>query len=168
MATKALVKRKPGRPPGGGSVFSPELAEKILAELPYCDGGLEEICKRPGMPSDRVVYKWLTRFDADPSFIQAYARARSIRADVMFQRALTDALNADDPIKGRLVYDARKWVASKLKPSAYGEKITQELTGVDGGPIETRTQISVLLDVRSVLEKAEAIDAEIKAIAADK
>jgi hypothetical protein len=32
---------------------------------------------------------------------------------------------------------ARQWRAAKLAPRKYGDKITTELTGKDGGPIET-------------------------------
>ena len=35
----------------------------------------------------------------------------------------------------RLRIDSRKWLLSKLKPKEYGDKVTQEHTGKDGGPI---------------------------------
>lgn len=35
----------------------------------------------------------------------------------------------------RLRIDSRKWLLSKLVPKKYGDKITQEHTGKDGGPI---------------------------------
>lgn len=35
----------------------------------------------------------------------------------------------------RLRVDSRKWLLSKLRPGQYGEKVTQEITGKDGGPI---------------------------------
>lgn len=37
----------------------------------------------------------------------------------------------------RVEIDARKWFASKFLPKQYGDKITQEHTGTDGGPIQT-------------------------------
>jgi hypothetical protein len=37
--------------------------------------------------------------------------------------------------RSRLRVDARKWLASKLKPKKYGEKLSTELTGADGGPV---------------------------------
>lgn len=139
-----------GRP----TSFTPELANKILEELPHADGGLEAICKQDGFPSDRTVYRWL----ADPAneeFRQAYAQAREVCAHVQAERALRDALIAEDAAKGRLAFDARKWMASKLAPKKYGEKVTTELTGADGGPVDvTDSQVGARL--AAILAAAQA------------
>jgi hypothetical protein len=37
--------------------------------------------------------------------------------------------------KARLQVDARKWVASKLLPKKYGDKLQQEVSGPDGGAL---------------------------------
>ena len=39
--------------------------------------------------------------------------------------------------RSRLRIDARKWLASKLAPKKYGDKIDATLSGPDGGPIQT-------------------------------
>ena len=36
----------------------------------------------------------------------------------------------------KLRIDTRKWAASKLKPKKYGDRVMNELTGKDGGPVE--------------------------------
>lgn len=86
-----------------------------------------------------------------------YARAREDQADT-----LADEIQAiaDEPMIGervttkgtgetatrevvagdmiehrRLRVDARKWIASKLKPRKYGEFARQELSGPDGAPV---------------------------------
>jgi hypothetical protein len=41
------------------------------------------------------------------------------------------ALSARD----RLRVDSRKWVASKLLPKKYGDKLQQEVSGPDGGAL---------------------------------
>jgi hypothetical protein len=41
--------------------------------------------------------------------------------------------------RNRLRVDARKWVAAKLLPKKYGDKVQQEVSGPDGGPIEVQT-----------------------------
>ena len=33
--------------------------------------------------------------------------------------------------------DTRKWVACKLLPRRYGERVSAEMTGANGGPIKT-------------------------------
>jgi hypothetical protein len=37
----------------------------------------------------------------------------------------------------RLQIDARKWILAKALPKIYGDKLTAEVTGKDGGPIRT-------------------------------
>lgn len=44
-------------------------------------------------------------------------------------------LNSDVVAHTRLQIDTRKWMLGKMLPKIYGDKITQEVTGVDGGPI---------------------------------
>ena len=51
--------------------------------------------------------------------------------------------NGEHVQRSRLRIDARKWIASKLKPKKYGDKIAQELSGPDGGPIPV-TEYSLL------------------------
>jgi hypothetical protein len=38
--------------------------------------------------------------------------------------------------RNRLRVDARKWLLSKLAPKKYGDKVTQEHTGPNGGPAQ--------------------------------
>src|SRR5688572_9232829 len=40
--------------------------------------------------------------------------------------------------RSRLRVDARKWLAGKMAPKKYGDKLMAEHTGKDGGPIETK------------------------------
>lgn len=139
-----------GRP----SSYTEELASKILAKLPYADGGLEEVCKEDGFPSDRTVYRWL----ADPAredFRQAYAHAREMCGEVQAARALRDALSAEDAAKGRLAFDARKWMASKLAPKKYGDKVTTEVTGANGGPVDV-TDSQAAARLAAILAAAQA------------
>jgi hypothetical protein len=44
-------------------------------------------------------------------------------------------LSSDTVAHKRLQVDTRKWYLSKVLPKIYGDKILQELTGADGGPI---------------------------------
>lgn len=48
-----------------------------------------------------------------------------------------------DAQMARVEIDARKWFASKFLPKQYGDKITQEHTGADGGPIQSQTTVDV-------------------------
>lgn len=93
---------------------------------------------------------------ATPERASAYDRAREDRADVLADEmvAISDEtsvittideetgvvelkLDATAVARNRLRLDARKWVAAKLKPRSYGDKVTQEHVGANGGPIQT-------------------------------
>jgi hypothetical protein len=45
-------------------------------------------------------------------------------------------LSPDVIARNRLRVDTRKWMLAKMLPKVYGEKITQEVTGKDGGAIQ--------------------------------
>jgi hypothetical protein len=134
-----------GRP----SEYTPEVGITLCVQL--VEGkSLRSICRQEGMPGLSTVFQWLA---AHPEFAEQYARAREAQADTLADE-ITDI--ADTPLVGqvkkttadgveiteedmlghrRLQIDARKWIASKLKPKKYGEKIDHEHTGKGGGPI---------------------------------
>lgn len=133
-----------GRP----TIYSEEIADLI------CDGladarSLRSICCDEGMPSQSTVFRWLgdERFAA---FRERYARAREAQADAIFDEMLDIAddasndwmerspddkrgpgwdLNGEHVQRSKLRIDARKWMASKLRPKVYGDKIEHEHTG---------------------------------------
>lgn len=118
---------------------------------------LRSICDADDMPAMSTIFKWLTE---DDSFSEQYARAREAQADALFDDILSIAddgrndwmqrKNADDQNIGwvengealrrsQMRIDARKWMAGKLRPKKYGDKITNEHTGADGTPITFQT-----------------------------
>jgi hypothetical protein len=120
-----------GRP----SLYSPELAELICHRL--ADGeSLRAICASDDMPSRESVRRWL-RDDAD--FVARYARARADQADALWDEAVDKAREATDSASAqcaRVFLEATSKLAAKLAPKVYGDKLTAEVTGKDGGPIE--------------------------------
>lgn len=122
-----------GRP----SKYSDDLADFICSEL--ADGkSLRAICAQDGMPCRITVFKWLRE---NPAFSSQYARARDAQADLYAEEIVeiadTAADKEDAPAK-KLRVDARIWIASKLKPKVYGNRLTQEVSGPDGGPIQIK------------------------------
>lgn len=106
---------------------------------------LVRICGDPIMPSRRAVVKWL----ADPEkeeFHKQYQFARQIQAEVrvdeMFEILNDDSEdyitvvdkkgrimvrpNHENVQRAKLRVDTIKWLASKLAPRIYGEKMLQE------------------------------------------
>ena len=121
---------KGGRP----TLYSLEIALEICDRI--ADGeSLVKICSDPTMPKKTAVYEWLLRHK---EFADIYARAREDQADTLADEihAISDELPqqiVDD--KGKTRYDsayvqwqknrvdARKWVAAKLKPKKYSDRI---------------------------------------------
>jgi hypothetical protein len=57
--------------------------------------------------------------------------------------ARTKEIGAD---VARLEIDTRKWFASKFLPKQYGDKVTTELTGPEGGPVKYQNMAPADLD----------------------
>lgn len=137
-------------PAGRPSEYTQEVADIICERL--ADGeSLRQICLDEDLPSRATIFRWLASHSV---FSDQYARARELQAETLFDEMIHIA---DTPVIGqksvskatgleiteadmiehrRLQIDARKWVLGKLKPKKYGEKITQEHTGPNGGPIQ--------------------------------
>ena len=128
MAKKAASKKPAGRP----SKYTDDLAKQICT-LVAEGNSLRKIIEMDGMPSRQTVYQWM---DDVEGFSDQYAKAREEQADWHFDNLMEIADNPDlDPAHKRIMVDTRKWAASKLKSKAYGEKIEQQISGKDGGPI---------------------------------
>lgn len=99
--------------------FSQALFDQICERI--ADGeSLRSICASEGMPTKSNVFRWL----ADPAAADQYARAREAQADTLVDDILSIADDARrEPNDRRVAVDARKWVASKLRPKAYGDKL---------------------------------------------
>lgn len=102
------------------SNYTQALAAKICGELAM-GRPLVRICREEDMPAVSTVYLWLTQ---KPDFLDMYTRAREDQADTMADELIDIADDVTgDPARDRLRLDARKWVAAKLKPRKYGDKV---------------------------------------------
>lgn len=66
----------------------------------------------------------------------AHSQAEALEKTIDDMRAGTI-----DAQMARVEIDARKWFASKFLPKQYGDKLTTELTGADGGPVKTEAVV---------------------------
>lgn len=87
---------------------------------------LREICETDGFPAHNTICDWLR---ADRTFADQYARARETQADGFFDEIVKIADTDEDPARARVRIDARKWVAGKMRPKVYGEKVEVEHSG---------------------------------------
>jgi hypothetical protein len=122
---------------------------------------LRAICRDADMPARSTVFRWLSLEDG---FSDLYARAKEEAAELFAEEIVEiaderegKAIMADGAevavvfdstavARNRLRVDARKWVAAKLKPRKYGDKIQQEVTGANGGALETVTKVILTSD----------------------
>lgn len=142
-------------PAGRPTDYSDEIAAAICERI--ADGeSLRSICDDEAMPARTTVFNWLGRY---PEFVNQYAIARGEQADALFDEILDIAddgrndwiekrdadgnnigwrENGEALRRSQLRVDTRKWMAGKLAPKKYGDKSALELTGKDGGPVETK------------------------------
>ncbi|WP_313217538.1 terminase small subunit protein [Stenotrophomonas sp.] len=142
-----------GRP----SDYSDEIAELICERI--ADGqSLKAICADEAMPGRSTVFRWLASRE---TFRDMYAHAREEQAETLADEIVGiaderetrvvmdgegDAVVVFDSTavaRNRLRVDARKWVAAKLKPRKYGDKIQQEVSGPNGGPVGMVVSVTV-------------------------
>lgn len=129
------------------SEFSREIADTICERLIEGES-LRTICLADEMPSKATICRWLATHD---EFRDQYAHAREFQADTLFDESLDIAdatgANASDVQRDRLRVDTRKWMAGKLRPKKYGDKIVNEHSGPDGTPIATTQRVErVIID----------------------
>lgn len=128
--------------------YATAVADNVCERL--ADGeSLKSICSDEGMPSRSTVFRWL---GVHKEFRDMYARAREEQAELLADeivgisdeevtmvRADKHGVKDDDGngnaevvfdatavARNRLRVDARKWVAAKLKPKKYGDKLQTE------------------------------------------
>lgn len=144
-------------PGGRPSLYSLELADSICERLVLGES-LRSICRDDAMPAISCVFKWLREH---PAFAEQYTRAKEEQADTLADEIVEIADEKDyekveiDGVplavkfdstavaRNRLRVDARKWAASKLKPKKYGDKVSQEISGPGGAPIETKSEVAI-------------------------
>ena len=121
--------------------FTTALAETICERIAAGES-LIAICSEGTMPDKSAVYRWLSQ---DEDFAGKYRIARELQADSLFdeilqiadtpqigERTKTDKDGNTETTEGdmiehrRLQIDARKFMAAKLKPKKYGDRLEIE------------------------------------------
>lgn len=131
--------KKMGRP----TDYNSNLATKICEAVAITTDGLDKVCARNiGFPEASTIYKWRIKH---PDFAQKYEDAKRNQAELLATEILKIAdddsqdtminemtgnvvQNSEFIARSRLRVDARKWIASKLLPKVYGDKVQNETT----------------------------------------
>lgn len=140
-------------------MYTQEIADAICARLAEGES-LNAICKDDGMPAESTVRAWA--LDDVQGFGAKYTRARELGYDRLAEELLQIADTPQVGVKTvhkatgaettegdmiehrRLQVDARKWMLAKMLPKKYGDKVTQELAGPNGGPIQMAVTVTLV------------------------
>ena len=134
-----------------------EIFDRIAAGEPLITILRDE--KKPHLPTVPLFYRWL---EADELLVKRYIRAKEHQAETIAQEmvhiantpqqgkktvtkdtkdgVMVEVTEGDMIEHRRLQIEARRWLAGKLAPKKYGDKIQQEHTGADGGPMIVQLQ----------------------------
>jgi hypothetical protein len=113
--------------PKGPVKFSQDVFNAICEEI--ANGrSLRSICLEANMPHPGTVCRWLAE-DEGGKLREQYARARDAQSDVIADEILMIADTEKDTHKARVRIDARKWLAGKMKPKVYGDKVNLDHSG---------------------------------------
>mgnify|MGYP002363028391 FL=1 len=131
--------------------YTPDLADRICARLAAGES-VRTVCGDDDMPDASTVFRWLRLHTV---FREQYTRAKEEAADALVEEMLDISddgrndwmerfgkegeaigwqVNGEHVNRSRLRVETRKWIAAKLKPKRYGDKLA--LTGDDGGPLQ--------------------------------
>lgn len=105
--------------------YTQDLANTICSQL--AEGrSLRSVLADEAMPSMATVFNWLGD-ETKKEFLEQYARAKEEAADALaddIQDISDKVLKKEyDPQAARVAMDGKKWIASKLKPKRYGDKL---------------------------------------------
>ena len=157
MASKKGETPRAGR---GRAVLTEGLRAEILERLAAGET-LRAICRDEHMPTEGAVRQLC---DRDEAFAARYAKAREDgylqMADELLEIAddgsndwlereieegrVEVVFNNEHYQRSRLRVDTRKWLLSKALPKIYGDRISMEHTGKNGGPIQHGTEYADL------------------------
>jgi hypothetical protein len=131
-------KLKMGRP----TVYSEALANEICNKIASSNVGTRKLCEmHEAWPSQDTIFTWIKTY---PYFSERYSEAKRLQIEVFMDDILfisdniendklTDqdgklVLNSVAVSRAKLQVDTKKWLAGKLMPRMYGDKVQQEVT----------------------------------------
>lgn len=151
--------------PGPKPAMTPELQAEYVARLEA--GELHaDICLSPHMPGSSSIYR---AQEADPEgFGKQCMRAREIAMWgehdelVRMEREVRSGVLAPDA--HRAIASTKTWRMKCLSKSVFGDKVQTEVTGKDGGPIQTKSLDDDALKARiaALVTKNPALAAVLK------
>lgn len=108
-----------------------EKVERVCRVIETTNKGVCRICKdeadNPDFPSEDAFYRWRNESE---DLKERYARAKSDQSELLVDEMLEIADDKErEPNCRRVSIDTRKWIASKLKPKKFGDKLELDHKG---------------------------------------
>lgn len=143
------------------SKYTKKLAVKFCYIISTSSLGIKRICEsHKDMPTEKTIHNWLNN---NKEFLQLYTRAKEFQADFMIDETIDiaddgtndtiiiqmpsgaerEVENKEWTNRSKLRIETRKWIASKLKPKKYGDKL--DVTS-DGEKIVTPPVLNIQID----------------------
>lgn len=155
------------------SKVTPDVKDRIDREVAL-GKSLRSVCKQKDMPS---ISRVMAVLQEDEAWQERYARARrrGIESHIDGLVDLADEATEDNAHAVRLRVDTRKWIASKLLPKIYGDKLeieadvrdTREPVDRDSAVLEAGRRIAFMLYQAGELQRDRATQALLPAPAAE-
>jgi hypothetical protein len=121
---------RPRDPRGRWSTYTPELGAEICRRLTEGET-LIAIARDPEMPCYSTVLNWAKSV---PAFGDAYAQARALAGDYLFDEAreVARAATPGSVWADRLRFDVIRWQTARLAPRKYLERLVVKADGAGG------------------------------------
>lgn len=125
--------------------FSQAKFDEVCALI--ADGkSVRQACAGSGMP-DRVTFnRWRK---SSPELQARYDAACIEREEAIFDDIQDIADSEPDPRKAAVKIDARKWRLARMNRKKYGDRVTNEMVGEDGGPVQYQAVERKIIDPKA-------------------
>ncbi len=124
------------------SAYNPEFGRRICDIISTCTDSMSKICRdNPDFPAPKTINCWRL---AHKEFSESYDAAKRIQTGLLAEELIDVARDSSNDMyadseggekpnsvalgRSRLISDNTKWLATKLLPKIYGDRITADTT----------------------------------------
>ncbi len=138
--------------------LTPELKTELCRRIAEGETVLA-IAGKNSFPSQSAIYAELRR---DPDFAKAYEIAREwqltawedeiveLAKDSGKDRLPDGRIDVDHIARMKLIVNTKQWIMSRRNPRKYGDRVSAEFSGPDGGAIEVKRELSPIEVARQI------------------
>lgn len=128
--------------PRACSVYTKDLANDIIADVANGTSA-RAACLSRGVAISTFL-DWVQQ-DRD-GLSERYAHARATQVDALAEEILDVARSAtpENANAKKVELDALKWILSRRAPGKYGDRLSTEVSGPGGGPVQTSLEIKLV------------------------